>query len=742
LPALRSLARVRLSVGFALGAIATLFVLVGLAPATASGHAAFVESKPSAGARLEAGPAEISLAFTEPLNHELTEARLFDAESGAEIPAVLLTEGDDELILRPQGRLERAPYLVEWHTVSTVDGHALEGSFSFGVQTSAAATTQGLEQSPLARDGWLRIGARAVFYAALFFFAGGVLTTALLSGRALGGWLAPASLETKLQWTATKRQAVVRLAWKRTIDVGWLAVAAAIVVALAEASDAAGGLSNQGLTDFLLANGAGLARVGMVLALAVAVVLATRLPIAASAWLALTFLAIAYGGHANSADVRALAVVTDWVHLLAGATWVGGIAQVAATWLPLMRRGGKELGRAAAVAVLGRFGRLALPAFLVVLATGLTNAVIQLGHLEALWETGYGRVLAVKIGLVVLIAAASYGHVFRLRPALTAANPPPPPAAERRHWRLLGAEPWLGLGVIVAVAALVAFPLPPQQLGEADEAEAVAPCDPCPLAEARPDELAVAEGVGTRIAALWIRRDAGHLRGSLELLDFNARPVEAPVSMAQGELKDCGTGCWRFEAPLADALIVSVEEDGETYTAIVPAAWDGRGEGRARGLLRRAQDRMRALDALRLEEDTSSGPGRWIGIRYRFVAPDRMAYRTDLGGQAIAIGKTGYSRNPGGHWDKEPFGADGFQLIRFFRWTAYARTVRWLGKRTERGRPLVDLALFDPATPLWYRLTIDPHRALVISERMIAAGHFMDRRYFGFDRPLRIEAPR
>jgi copper transport protein len=722
--------------------VAAALLLACVAPATAWGHAAFVESTPAAGARVETGPAEITLAYTEPLDRELTEARLIDARSGAEIPVVTRSERERELTLQPQRRLDRAPYRVEWHTVSTVDGHALEGSFGFGVRTAAVAVEQDLEQSPLAREGWIRIAARAVFYAALFFFAGGVLLTALLSRRDPGGWLAPPSLEPALRAAGPERQVVAERAWRRTLDAGRLALAAAVVVALAEAADASGGIALDGVSQFLFSNGAGLARAGTVVAVAMAVLLATRLPLAAAAWLALAFLAIAYGGHASSASERGLALVTDWIHLVAGAIWVGGIAQVAATWVPLALRGRRELGIAAARSVLPRFGRLALPAFLVVASTGLANALIQLGRPEALFETGYGRVLAVKIGLVALIALASYGHAFRLRPALVAANPHPPPGAARRHWRLLGSEPWLGLAAVAAAGTLVAFPLPPQQLGEAGEAEAAAPCDPCPLAQARDDQLAVAESLGTRIAAVWIRRDAEHLHGRLELLDTDGAPTDAPVSIAGAELTDCGEGCRRFESPLAAELTVSAEEEGESYTATLPATWDAGRSEEARRLLARAQAGMRALDSLRLDETTTSGVGPGVEVRYRFAAPDRMAYVTDGGARVVAIGRTGYSRAPGGRWDREPFGADGFQVARMFRWTPYARSVRWLGGHREGGRSLVEVALFDPATPFWFRLTIDRRRGLVLDERMIATAHFMDRRYHSFERPVKIRAPR
>jgi copper transport protein len=151
----------------------TLAVLLFLAlPAawvpSAMGHAAFVNSTPEAGTRLESSPPQIVIRFTEPLNRSLSKAALANASSGDRIAATKLPAGrDDQLALRLTDRLPLAPYRVEWHTVSTVDGHALEGSFSFGVRTAAAGTEHRIEQSPLARGGWLRIGLRALFYASL-----------------------------------------------------------------------------------------------------------------------------------------------------------------------------------------------------------------------------------------------------------------------------------------------------------------------------------------------------------------------------------------------------------------------------------------------------------------------------------------------------------------------------------------------------------------------------------------------
>jgi copper transport protein len=720
-------------------ALAVLVAALGL-PARARAHAAFLDSNPAPGTKLAAGPAQVTLDLTEPLNQSLSTAKLVDTETGATV-RTRVTASERELKLVPLERLQKGAYRVDWRTVSTLDGHSLEGSFGFGVQVPATLAEGSVQQSPLARDGWLRIGLRTLLYGLMFFFAGGVLGAALLAHRRRPGeWLVPKTVESGLAQSGLDPGRVRARAWQRTLAAGWLAALAAVAVALAEAADAGGGLSPRGLSDFLLANGAGLARVGTVGALLSAAIFARRFALAAAGWIVIAFWTIAVSGHANSADPRSLAIVTDWLHLVAASVWVGGIAQLAWTWVPIQRRLAPGSRLEVLHSVLARFGRVALPAFLLVAASGLANALIQLGHPEALWQTGYGRLLAVKIAFVALIAAASYVHALRLRPRLLAANPHPDQRLERRHWRLLSVEPWLGLGAIVAVAALVAFPLPPRQLSESEEAEAAAPCNPsCPLPAAAADELPLATHAGPDIVAFWLTRSGDRLTGTMRVLDLDQKPAAVDVEL-DGTTTECGTGCWRFSAPARGGrLTVWVTVDGQEHEVSVPATWSPARADQARRLLARAQRTMRALHTVRMRETVRSGLGETLVTRYRFQAPDRMAYTTNLGAQLIAIGKTGYRSQGGGPWTKGPFGATtGVRFSDSFRWTIYDRSVRWLGASARTVR----LALFDQATPVWYRLVIDRRTYRVLREEMIAPGHFMVRRWFAFNRPLRIVAPR
>jgi putative copper export protein/methionine-rich copper-binding protein CopC len=718
-------------------------VAVGLAllsAQNAEAHAAFAKSLPAPGARLEQAPRAITLEFTEPLNRPLTKIALIDLATGHPVRIAIGAKSARVVVVTPPGPLATAAYRVDWHSVSSEDGHPLEGSFGFGIRTAATSAEHSIQLSPFAHGGWLRVVARAVFYLALFFFAGGVIAAAVLGRRDQpAAWLVPDA-------EAPEGRAVARKAWARTIDAGWIAAAAAAAVAVIEAADASGGLSVAGMREFLLTNLPGLARVGVVVMAAAAALWATRSAALAAGSIAVVFLLIAFSGHANSASPREVAIFSDQAHLLGAAAWVGGIAQIALAWLP--RIGSTPLGERLSVmrSVLASFGRLALPAFTLLVAAGLVNAVIQLGTPSALFTTGYGTVLLVKVELVALIAVASYWHAARLRPRLLAANPHPPHALERRHWRLLGVEPVFAGGAVVAAALLVAYPLPPRQVRE--EADRTPPraaaCDPCPLPKPAADELGVAEQAGSYIATVTMRRTRTGIEGELRMLDSDGKPLSEPAEVIGARQIACASGCWRFVVyGRPRTLTVRAHEKGRTYLARLPARWQTRSNREASRLLGRAQRSMAHLRGVRETERVTSGPGSFAETTYRLEAPDRFRLTTNGGVASVTVGKRQWSRVGREQWRRGRYagGGPGFKLRSWFTWTAYARSVRLLGTQTVAGRRAARLALMDEATPVWFYLDIDLATMRVTSTRMITSGHYADERFYDFGRPQGIRPP-
>ena len=712
-------------------------VLAGISADRAAAHAAFVGAEPVAGGRAEAPPREIALSFTEPLNGRLSRITVVAVSTGRTVRTSAVTSARSRLSIQPQAELPDGAYLVRWFTVSTEDGHALEGSYSFGVRAPAAAVKQSVEQSPLARAGWIRILLRGALYIAVLLFV-----AALLVGRLVGNpsWLVPLGLGDEPDVRARRTRAAALVG-----DLGWLAVGAAAGATLAEAADAAGSLSPGALRDFLLIGPAGGARLAALVLLLGAALIHARAARAATALGVLALGAIAASGHASSASPRIPSILNDWLHLVSGAAWLGGIGLIGVMWMRALRRADPQQRREVARLVLVPFGRVALPAFALVTVTGLISLLTQLGELSSLWQTAYGRLLAVKIAVVGVIATASAVHAWRLRPLMLRAAEGLPEARERRHWRLVRVEPALGLGVAAIVGALVTFPLPPRQLGELDEARAaVSTCAPCPLPKPAADELPVASRAGTLLVAATIRRTTRSVSGTVRIRDRRGRPAAVIPRVQSAQQVACGVGCQRFRmATAGDILRVTVPDRGRRYTAELPTRWQTAGNRMARSLLVRAESVMRRLRSVRQIEEVSSGPGSFARTVYRLQAPDRLAFRTDRGVELVVIDRRQWRRTRPGAYVTGEYGAGLPFLTRsWFRWTVYGRSVRLLGIRGRRGSRVAELALFDEATPAWIRLTIDMATKRVTEEEVSSKSHITRTRYRAFNQPLQIESPR
>ena len=110
-------------------------------------------------------------------------------------------------------------------------------------------------------------------------------------------------------------------------------------------------------------------------------------------------------GHAWTAPDRAIAVVTDLVHLGAVAVWIGGILALLVA-LPL-------LGQAERMRAATRFSAVALAAVVVVALSGTVSGWQQLGALGDLTSTAYGQLLLLKV--VGFLALVGFGVANRTR---------------------------------------------------------------------------------------------------------------------------------------------------------------------------------------------------------------------------------------------------------------------------------------------------------------------------------------
>ncbi|MEU9118713.1 copper resistance protein CopC [Streptomyces sp. NPDC048506] len=103
--------------------------------------------------------------------------------------------------------------------------------------------------------------------------------------------------------------------------------------------------------------------------------------------------------HASTGLQPAVAMPVDVLHLLAVATWLGGLAAllVSLYWGPPVER-----------TAVRRFSRLAFGSVVVLVATGVYQSWRQVGSWRALTDTAYGQLLLLKVGLVVVLVGIAW----------------------------------------------------------------------------------------------------------------------------------------------------------------------------------------------------------------------------------------------------------------------------------------------------------------------------------------------
>ena len=112
----------------------------------------------------------------------------------------------------------------------------------------------------------------------------------------------------------------------------------------------------------------------------------------------------------SHAQVRGrFAMLTDALHVEAAAIWTGGLAFLL---LLILGAGGGRRWRLASVAV-PAFSRVAVVSVAALVIAGAIRGLVELGSVSALWDTTYGRLLLLKIGLVLpLLALGAFNNRY------------------------------------------------------------------------------------------------------------------------------------------------------------------------------------------------------------------------------------------------------------------------------------------------------------------------------------------
>jgi len=109
--------------------------------------------------------------------------------------------------------------------------------------------------------------------------------------------------------------------------------------------------------------------------------------------------------------------ILTWIHLIAAAIWVGGSLFIGIVFSPLLKTMTDSLEERMKIMIrVGkRFNKIAVPALIILMATGLYNSHVLLSKPELLVSTSYGTFLIVKIILVIALVITYAVHVRVIR---------------------------------------------------------------------------------------------------------------------------------------------------------------------------------------------------------------------------------------------------------------------------------------------------------------------------------------
>ncbi len=363
-------------------------------------HALLQSSDPAAGSTVASAPSIITLTFGEAPDPKLSSVRVLDAtgKNVASGPAAAVPGRPDQLQVG-LGTVPEGVYTVSWRTVSTVDGHTVIGSFAFGVGVSPGRA--GSDSGAVAPTSSSASPAADVSRFLLY------LGLIVLLGAGLAG-------------TVLQRQPSRAIGW---LAIGGWAVSAAgtIGVVTVEGLDAGADLA----TFLTSALGGGV--VSRLLVSAATGVIVALLAVSGGVrrrWLfALAGAAAAAGmltdvvnGHAAASGPTLLQIGLQWLHVLAVGVWLGGLVA-----LLIGLRGAPSEDKALAAR---RFSRVAGFALVAVAATGLVRAIQEIGTIDGLLTTDYGRVVIAKSALLVLVGAlGTFNHFVSVPAAVRTLRP-------------------------------------------------------------------------------------------------------------------------------------------------------------------------------------------------------------------------------------------------------------------------------------------------------------------------------
>jgi len=438
-------------------------------------HATLLHTEPNANTKLDDPPGKVSLSFNERVEAVFNSVRVVNGE-GKRVDrgqARIAGGGDQvEVDLQP---LTDGPYAVFWK-INSADGHQVQGSFGFGVRAeppdeTALAPPPVSEQQAFSQ--WYRPMVRWLGLTAMVVWLGGIGFLILVFWPSLANVTEPAAVGDPMNPAFTRIRNLIWAAsaiWALSEVLG-LAGQAVLLAGVPFASV----LSPAVMGAVLMGTNFGvfwIVRVIAGLLLLVSCYANLRVhsgntpnhprrklwTIPAALLGGLLLLTIPLTGHAGAVqEWTAVAVAIDWVHLAATAIWIGGLVHFAVAVI-ILRRSSSSSDVLSRLAL--RFSQVAKVCVIALLATGIYSAYLHLPSLLSFFSTDYGRVLLIKLAVIVPILIIAALNWKRVLPALSGRDNRNAASQKwiHRFKGLLRTEAALGLLVLALVAVLTNLP--------------------------------------------------------------------------------------------------------------------------------------------------------------------------------------------------------------------------------------------------------------------------------------------
>ncbi|HEY1315954.1 MAG TPA: copper resistance protein CopC [Gaiella sp.] len=414
----------------------------------ASAHATLVSSTPANDEVLRRAPAQVVLRFNEPVETAFGSVRVYDGAARRVDDGHTTRPQPQEVAVGLRQGLPKGTYTVAWRVISA-DSHPVSGAFVFHVGKPGAGAAGIASQVLGEQAGSATIDrtfdvVRFLNFAFILLCAGGAGALALV-------FVNEASAIRRPLWAALAITGVL------------LAVASVAAIGLEGAKASGLGLGSAfraSLFRDVLETQFGkvsLARAGLALAVTCLATFALWRP--GRTERSLAFLAGAVGAAiaitpASSGHARVegtFAVVVDWVHVLGASAWAGGLAFLL---LALWRAQGDRWPLA--TRVVPRFSLLAVVSVTALLLAGVVSGYLEVRSWNGLWDTTYGRLLLVKVALLLpVLALGAFNNrvsVPRLRAGIAST------LERRRFLRSTATELALVVAIVGVTAVLVAEP--------------------------------------------------------------------------------------------------------------------------------------------------------------------------------------------------------------------------------------------------------------------------------------------